>query len=309
MNDMFNVEQSAIGVALRTLQTDPTNQQAKATLAQCLTAILALVQTPLTTAQGLMTQLTDFSTQISGDATTLGTIATQALSSAGADQTTITSINGQLDNLNLKILSLNHQLTVAEILVGVSVVVIGIGVAVWNFAPGFGPLAGAPLMVFGVIGLAATVLSTVLLDLQIASDQASILSLQRQVQALNSDVIAMQACNRQFVWLQQANQSAQAALQVVINMWQQLQTELTTLKTDLTDVNTDVTAAQYTQALTDLASANAEWQQVVQFAQALAGVNYQWQDSNGNWHSFADTSTPVTANGASVTPLVQAKAA
>jgi len=85
MNDMFNVEQSAIGVALRTLQTDPTNQQAKATLAQCLTAILALVQTPLTTAQGLMTQLTDFSTQISGDATTLGNIATQALSTAGAD--------------------------------------------------------------------------------------------------------------------------------------------------------------------------------------------------------------------------------
>ena len=170
-------------------------------------------------------------------------------------------------------------------------------------------MAGGVLIAIGVVGEAASITGTVLTNEAISGDQASIASLKAEVPNLDQNIIALQACNRQFVWLQQASQDAQAALQVVINMWTQLQTELTTVKTELTDVNTDVTAAQYQQAIVDLNSANAEWQQVVQFAQALAGVNYQWQDQNGNWHSFSNTSTPVTANGAMVTPLAQALAA
>jgi non-hemolytic enterotoxin B/C len=254
-----------------------------------------------------MTQLNAFSTQTAADATTLGNIATQALSLAGADQSSITNINTQIDNINSEIAGLNYMLGASEIGIGVSLFFGVIGVAVC-FIPGGLP-AGAVIIGIAVLGEAASIAGTVVLNEEISNDQTSITDLQQQVQNLDQNIIALQACNRQFVWLQQANQDAQAALQVVINMWSQLQTELQTVKTELTDVNTDVTAAQYAQAITDLNAANAEWQQVVQFAQALAGVNYQWQDQNGNWHSFSNTSTPVTANGAMVTPLVQAKAA
>ncbi len=296
-----------MGIALQTLVNDPTNQQAKTALGAALTAIQTLVQGPLTTAQGLMGQLNTFSTQLSADATTLGNIATQALSMAGADQQSITDINAQIDAINTEIAGLNYMLGASEIGMGVSIFVGLVGVVVC-FIPG-AQIAGGVLIAIGVLGEAASITGTVLLNEEISADQTSITSLQAEVVNLDQNIIALQACNRQFVWLQQASQDAQQALQTVINMWQQLQTELTTVKTELADVNTDVTAAQYAQAITDLTSANAEWQQVVQFAQALSGVNYQWQDQNGNWHSFANTSTPVTANGASVTPLVQAKAA
>lgn len=306
-NNMFSLEETAMGIALQTLVNDPTNQQAKTALSEALTAIQALVQGPLTTAQGLMTQLNTFSTQTAADATTLGGIATQALSLAGAEQQAITNINTQIDNINNEIAGLNYLLAASEIGIGVSLFIGVVGVAVC-FIPG-AAVAGGVLIAIGVVGEAASITGTVLTNEAISGDQASIASLKAEVPNLDQNIIALQACNRQFVWLQQASQDAQAALQVVINMWTQLQTELTTVKTELTDVNTDVTAAQYQQAIVDLNSANAEWQQVVQFAQALAGVNYQWQDQNGNWHSFSNTSTPVTANGAMVTPLAQALAA
>jgi len=304
---MFSMEESAMGIALQTLVNDPTNQQAKTALGTALTAILQLVQGPLTTAQGLMGQFNTFSTQLSGDATTLGNIATQALNLAGADQQTITTINSTIDDINNQIAGLNYLLGASEIGMGVSIFM-GLVGAVVCFIPG-AQIAGGVVIALAVLGEAASIAGTVLLNEQISSDQGSITSLQAEVQNLDQNIIALQACNRQFIWLKQASQDAQLALQTVINMWQQLQTELQTVKTELTDVNTDVTSQQYAQAIIDLNSANAEWQVVVQFAQALAGVNYQWQDQNGNWHSFSDTSTPVTAGGANVTRLVQAQAA
>ncbi|HEU4794596.1 MAG TPA: HBL/NHE enterotoxin family protein [Pyrinomonadaceae bacterium] len=307
MNDMFNMEDSAAGIALQTLVNDPTNQQAKTTLSAAITGLQTLVQGPLTTAQDLMAQLNSFSTEITGDATTLNTIASQALAMAGTDQQTIVSINGQIDDLNNQISSLNTLLAVSEIGIGVSFFIGLIGVVVC-FIPG-AQVAGGALIVIGVLGEAASITGTVLTNKLINADQASISSLQSEVQNLNQDIIALQACNKQFGWLQQANQDAQQALQIVINMWQQLDTELTTVKTDLADVNTDATSAQYAQAIADLNSANTAWQGVVQFAQALAGVDYKWQDQNGNWHSFSDTSNPVTADNASVAQLAQAQAA
>jgi len=39
----------------------------------------------------------------------------------------------------------------------------------------------------------------------------------------------------------------------------------------------------------------------VTFAKALANINYNFQDQNGNWHTFG--SQPVQPNGATVTPI------
>lgn len=307
MNDMFSMEDSAAGIALQTLQNDPTNQQAKTNLGEALTGIQTLIQGPLTTAQDLMIQLNTFSTEITGDATALGNIASQALTMAGADQQTITNINGQIDDLNKQISNLNTWLTISEIGIGVSFFVGIVGVVVC-FIPG-AQVVGGVIIAVAVLGEAAAITGTVLANKLIDADQSSISSLRTEVQSLNQDIIALQASNKQFIWLQQANQAAQQSLGTVIDMWQQLDTELATVKTDLADVNADVTAAQYAQAITDLNSVDAAWQEVVAFAQALSGIDYKWQDQNGNWHSFSDASNPVTADGASVTPLTQAKAA
>jgi non-hemolytic enterotoxin B/C len=306
-NTLFNLEETGAGLALNRLVTEPSNAQAKTALGQALTGMQNVVQGPLATAQELLTQLGTFSTEVTADAASLSSIAAEALSIAGDDQTKITSINNQITDLQNQISNLNTLLTVAEIGIGVSIFV-GIVGAVVCFIPG-GQVIGGVIIAVAVAGEVASITGTVLVNKEISADQDAITSLQGQIPGIHQDIIALQGTNLQFVALQAANTAAQAALQVVVNMWQQLDADLETVKTDLTTVGTDATAAQYTQAITDLNAANAAWQDVVTFANALAGIDYKWQDQSGVWHSFGDASNPVTAGGASVTPLVQAKAA
>jgi len=155
--------------------------------------------------------------------------------------------------------------------------------------------------VVAVAGEAASITGTVLLNKEIDAKNQAIQEDQQQITQLNQDIVALQAVNSQFQWLETANLATQQAIQTVIQMWQDLSDELTTVQNDLATVGTDATSAQYQQAQNDLTSAAAAWQDVVQFAQALAGVDYQWQDSSGNWHSY--TSQPAGADQATVAML------
>ncbi len=300
-NSMFNLEETAIGQALALLKQDPNNQQAKFVLGQALTGLQTIIQAQITTAEGLLAQLNTFSTNVGADAATLASMAAQALAMAGADQTTIDGINTHIDNLNKEISTLNTWLTVSEIGIGLSIFVGLIG-AVVCLIPG-AQVAGGVIIGIAVLGVAGSIAGTVITNKLISADQDSITSLRQQVTGLKQDIIALQATNKQFVWLQQANKDAQAAMQAVINMWKQLDVELNSTKTDLTDVNADVSAAQYAQAEQDLKKLHDDWQVVVDFANKLKNIDYKFQDQQGNWHSFSDLSTPVKADGSTVTPI------
>jgi diphthamide synthase (EF-2-diphthine--ammonia ligase) len=148
---------------------------------------------------------------------------------------------------------------------------------------------------------AASITGTVLLNQAIDADNEQIQIDHQQISEYNRDIIALQAVNAQFQWLQKANVAAQAAMKTVAQMWQNLSTELTTMQADLTTVGRDVSSAQYQQAQDDLTAAAAAWQDVVDFAKALAGIDYKWQDSSGKWNSY--TAQPAGANQATVAML------
>ena len=297
--DLFNMEDTMASAWLDALIADPTNASAKAGLAKALTTMQAIASDQLTTAQGLLSSMNTFASDITSDASTLSTLAQQALDAAGADQTHITNLNNDITNLKNQINTLNTLLTLSEIGIGVSIFVGLIG-AVCCFVPGAQGV-GVGLIVVAVAGEAASITGTVLLNKEIAADNQAIQTDQQLITQLNQDIVALQAVNSQFQWLETANVAAQQAMQTVVAMWQGLSDELTTMQNDLTTVDNDVTAQQYQQAQDDLTAAAAAWQDVVTYAQALANVDYNWQDSSGNWHNY--TSQPATADAATIAML------
>jgi len=301
--DLFNMEDTMASAWLQALITDPNNAAAKDGLAKALSSMQKIAAAQVTTAQGLVTSMNTFATNINGDASTLATLAKQALDGAGEDQGQIATLNGKITDLKNQINTFNTLLTISEIGMGLSLFVGLLGV-VCCFIPGAQGL-GAGIIVVAVAGEAASITGTVLLNQAINADNQNIQTDQQLISQYNQDVVALQAVNSQFVWLQQANVAAQQAMQAVAQMWQNLSTELTTMQTDLTTVGTDVTSQQYQQAQDDLTKAAAAWQEVVDFAKALAGIDYKWQDSSGNWQSY--TSQPAGSNQATVAMLPSAQ--
>jgi hypothetical protein len=297
--DLFNLEDTMASAWLTALIADPNNDAAKAGLAKALTTMQTIVTAQVATASGLMTSMTNFSDNITTDASTLSTLAQQALDAAGQDQTRITTLNGDITSLKNQISTMNTLLTLSEIGMGLSIFVGLIG-AVCCFIPGAQGL-GVGIIIVAVAGEAASITGTVLLNKDIDAANQSIQTDQQLITQLNQDVALLQGVNSQFQWLQTANVAAQQAMQAVVQMWQGLDSELTTMQTDLTTVGKDVTSAQYQQAQTDLTTAAAAWQDVLTFAQALANIDYKWEDSSGMWHSY--TAQPAAANQATVAML------
>ncbi|MDQ1744464.1 MAG: hypothetical protein QOE23_2803 [Pseudonocardiales bacterium] len=298
-SDLFNMEETMADAYLDVLIADPTNQDAKAGLQKALLTMQSIAQTQIDTAEGLLTSMETFSTDIAADAAALNAIATDSLADAATDEADIQALEAQIVALKNEIKKLNKSLTAAEIGISVSLYVGLIG-AVCCVIPG-AELAGAGLIVIGVAGEAASITETVLLTQSIEAANASIQADQQQIEAYNQDVVELQSTNLQFQWLDEANAATQIAIQQVISMWRDLDAELTAVIQELTNSDYDATKEQYQAAQDDLNAADAAWQEVVAFATALAGVSYNWQDADGTWHSY--TSQPPGTDNATVAML------
>ena len=301
-SSLFTMEDNMADEWLDVLIADPSNQTAKQGLNKALTSMQSIAQDQLSTTENLLNSMNTFAVNIQADASTLNTIAGQALAAAGGDESDIQTLDANITNLKNQINQLNKMLTMAEIGIAVSIYVGLIG-AVCCVIPGAEGL-GAGLVVVGVAGAATSITETVLLNQQVKDKNAEIQLDQQQIEALNQDIVALQSVNSQFQWLDQANIATQEAIQAVIAMWQALDQELTTVKDDLATMDVDATKEQYQQAQADLATATVAWQEVLDFATALAGVSYNWQDTDGNWHSY--TSQPSGDDNATVAMLPSA---
>lgn len=299
---LFSLDDTEVSQYLELLKKDPGNAQYKQGLEAALTAMQQLVKGQFDSVQTIESGLTTFATHIEADASSLNDIATKSLEDVGADKDLIDSLNAHIDQLNDEINSLQNWLTVSEIGIGLSIFIGCIG-AVVAFVPG-AQTAGIAIIVFGVVGTAASIAGTIIINKEIEADQDVIDADRNEISELNQDISALQGVNKQFEYLVTANEEAQQALAVIKQMWSELDAALTEVKTELTDVDTDVSSEQYDQALTDLQQAEAAWAEVVDFANALKGIVYQWQDKDGNWHDVS--STPPQADGAKVSTIGQA---
>jgi hypothetical protein len=292
--DLFNLEATMIGAYLDVLVADPSNADAKTGLGKSLTALQAVIGQQVTSIETIETGLTQFSTDIYSDAQILTGIAQDATADAGADQTQITKIQGDISTLQGQIATAQTLLTVSAIGIGLSIFVGCIG-AVVCFIPGAQAI-GIGMIVAAVGGTAASIAGTVIESEAIKSMQNQIDSDQQQITGLNQDIVLLNGVSTQFTNLYNANQAAQNALTTIKTMWTNLDSEIEAVKTDLADVANDATSAAYAQAQTDFGNAQTAWADVVAFAEALSGIDYKWQDAQGNWHSYTDNAPGLNAS-------------
>lgn len=292
--NLFNMEELMITTYLNMLISDPTNKQAKTDLATALSIVQSLIATQVKSISAIQSQLTKFSSEVADDAETLTQIAAEALSGVEDEEKQIQAINQTIATLNSEISTAQTLLTVSEIGMGASIFV-GLVGAVICFIPGAQGV-GTGVIVLGVAGETASIAGTVLENDRIQAMQGEISSEQQEISGRNQDIIQLQGVSAQFNELYNANLQAQNALTTVENMWTSLDSVINEVSKELTDSNNDVSAAQYQQALNDFNQAETAWNDVVTFAQALAGINYSWQDSNGNWHDYG-TQNPKIDNG------------
>lgn len=297
--DLFDLESTMITAYLQALIADPTNAKAKQGLATALTTLQTSIQQQVTTIENIETNLTGFANDIYADAQALTGIAQDATADSGADQTQITNLQADITNLQSQIATAQFFLTVSEIGIGLSIFV-GIIGAVVCFIPGAQGV-GAGIIIAAVGGLAGSIAGTVIESKAITAMQGQIDSDNTTISGLNQDIIILNGVSTTFTNLYNANQAAQTALSTIKSMWHQLDDTIGSVKTELADVAADTSSTQYQQALTDFQVASTNWAEVVAFANALAGLDFKWQDAAGNWHSF--TESPPPPNGGNVSQI------
>lgn len=272
-NALFAAQMSVIQGDLELLISDPSNQQALASLTSTLTQLRGNVSAQNAMLLELQANLTTFANNLAPDAQTLEQIATQALQTAGADQQTINALTQQIAQLQSEIQSQQTLLTVSEIGMAVSVFVgcVGIGLALAGM-----PWAGGALIVVGVVGLGASIAGTVILTKQIQAEQQVIKNDTQQIDSLNQDITYLNSMNLQFEQLVQQNQAAQQAVTTVQQMWANLEADLQVLIDDLNTGAADTSSGDYADALAQMQAAASAWNEVDQFAQAVVGISYTY---------------------------------
>lgn len=285
-NDLFDLEKTMANAYLDILKNNPKDEKAKKGLEKALNTMLVVLEQQIKTAKNLIKSLDTFSQDIIKDATALNDIATKAIEDADEDKTKIEDINKEIDRLNKEIETYQTYLLTSQMGTGVSLFigVIGIGVC---FIPGAGVYGGG-IIALAVIGEAASITGWVLSQQAIDACTDMIKMNQEQIKGLNQDIILLTAINSSFKYLIEANLKAQDAIKVIMNLWTELYNVINDVKNDITNVDTDVSKEDYEKASEDLVIAGMAWDEVIKFADALAGIDYKWQDKDGNWHNFSN---------------------
>ncbi|SHM42826.1 non-hemolytic enterotoxin B/C [Chitinophaga jiangningensis] len=291
---LFNLEETLVTGYLNILINDPGNVAARNGLVATLTNMQQTIQAELNFVTDIQSNLTAFTTDTQTAGQTLQQLAQQALSMAGADKTTIQSLNSQIIRLNNDVANAQQLLTVSEIGLAASIFVGLIGLVVC-MVPGAQGI-GVGIIIFGIAGLGASIAGTVVFSKEVQDLQNSINSLQGQVSGINQDIIQLQGVSGQINALQAASVQAVQALSTISGMWSQLDAAIGAVAAELDDVNNDITSEQFKQALSDFQAAEANWTDVITFATSLANINYSWQDSSGTWHHYG-TQNPAADNG------------
>lgn len=282
--DMFAMDAGLISDFLEALIDDPSNEHAKHGLGTALAKIRSTVQTQVDSTVKLKGRLDKFYTALASDSKVLTDIAEKALKFAGDDEQKIKSLAKQMDDLNKEVEGLSVALVISQIGTAVSLFVGVIGIAVC-FIPGAQGV-GAGIIVLAVIGEAASIAGWVLSQKAINEKNASIQQDRKLVDQYKQDIVALQAGAKQFQWLEAARSRAASAMDAIVQMWGEIDAELEDVARDLAEVGTEATSQQYVEAQLDMERAKLSWHEVMEFALALSGIDYKWQDGSGTWHSY-----------------------
>jgi hypothetical protein len=267
---IFSANMITINQAVAILQSDPTNPQAMSAITNSLAGLLTATNSQSTAAQTTQGQISAFATSLVSDASAMATAIQNAMTTVGVDQAQIAMLQADINALQDEIATFQVVVTASAIAAGVSLFA-GAVLAIFSFGVG---------LAIGIIGFAAGLTTALVANHEIQVDTAKVQADMLSMSDLNQQITALTVLQSNLTTLIQLSNAAGTQVQLLMDAWSQLESEITAVITDLNSAETDINNLTALQA--DLNRANADWQTLQAYASTMAGIQY-------------NTATPPTA--------------
>lgn len=269
----FNASMSTINSLINVLKTDPTNTQAITGLQTQLAGMIKQIQGYSQNAVTFNQTIVDFSNNLTTDAGILSQAVKDSLATQGVNQQQIQQFQQDITNLQNEIKTWQTVETAAAIAAGVGFFA-GAVIAIFSFGIG---------LAFGIVAAAAGITLMLVASSKIQSLRNQITTDTNSMNNLTQQSAALAALNTQIDGLINLSKAASSEINLILQVWQQLEAELNTVLTDLNNCNGDTSPLDISTLQSDLNTANQDWQTLVSLCNLIASIKY-------------NQATPTTAN-------------
>lgn len=260
----WNIEMTTIGVYLSALQADPSNQTARSALASALTNLAGQISTQQQSITGFQVNIQNFSTSLVQDAANLLAAINNAKQTAGYDKNQVDQLQADINQLQSDIAKWQNVVTGAAIGAGVSFFV---GAVIGIFSFGIG-------LAFGIVGALAGIATLIAAEVKISQDTNQINADNAQIAAINQQITQLQTLETMLQNIETLSSQAQGQLQLILQAWETLESELGAVVLDLTNAETDLSSGTVAALAADLQSATSDWATVVAFCNVVGGIKF-----------------------------------
>jgi hypothetical protein len=269
----FNSNMSTINSLIAVLQKDSTNAAAIAQLQKILRSMVNQIKGYSQTAVSFQQNIVDFNSSLTADAAIMSKAVADSLSTIGVDQTQIKKLEGDIASLQEEIKTWQTVMTVAALAAGIGFFA-GAVLAIFSF--GFG-------LAFGIISAIAGIATMIAASVKISALKNEIDADAAAMNALTQQVASLKLLNTQLDTLIALSQAAGTQIDLILQVWTELESEINAVLTDLENCQGDTAPLDLGQLQTDLNMANQDWQTLIGLCNTISSITY-------------NQATPLTAN-------------
>ncbi len=262
--NLFMASAQDIITVLQTSNYQPDAAQRQQILGD-ITTLQQFIMTQQTTVKSLQAQLKTFQDDVLSDHTALSNGANGAQTALNLDQAMIDMINTQIDTVTADFMSASSKAQSSEIGLGLAIFITIVAVVAIVATMG----AALPILVagVGVVGIGASIATTVIFTRQQAEDYSKLQELNSQLSTEQAQVVSLKAILKTTQTLVTANEEASAALDKLADVWATLLTKIDSVLSDLNAADMAGDGTHFGAYLVKLwtEDANIAWSQLVTF--------------------------------------------
>lgn len=260
----FNVSMSTINSLVAVLQNDPTNAAAIAALKSQFGSMISQITSYTQSAVTVQQSITTFSNNLTSDAAVLSQAVVDSTKEQAVDQAKIAAFKADIASLQSEISHWQTVETASAIAAGVAFFT-GAVIAIFSFGIG---------LAFGIVAAAALITTMVIASNKIQALKSQVEADNSNMNAVTQQAASLAVLNDQVNGLITLSQAASTQISLVLQVWEELESELNTVVTDLTNCNGNVTNLNLPQLQSNLNSANQDWQTLVGLCNTIASIKY-----------------------------------
>lgn len=269
----WNIEMHIIDSALGQLVRDPNDRAAQEALRNGLTKLIDGLRVAQKSVVDFAADIRTFDDDLRADAVVLQKAADQSKQSAGYNQHQVQALTSAVEQLKKEIKTWNAVIAAGGI---------GAGISFWLGAV-LAVFTGGISLAFGVVGLAAGIVTAVLADQKVKSLTGEVRAAQEKMDSLNREIGELQILMSSLNELVALASAAGDQMKLIIAAWDTLEVDLQGVITDLDNAKGDLSPLDLPGLQNELRAATADWAELSEFCKVIAGIQYAPADpKSGN---------------------------